>query len=146
MILCDVGVLLNTMVERSPDHEICRRALERLLSQPDDMAISELILAAVVRIGTNPRVFHPCPSTEDAFAFVDALRASTAVTRITPGARHWTIFRDLVFGGSIRGSDTTDAYLAALAIEHGCEWWTTDSGFSRFPGLRWRNLLGGGVR
>jgi toxin-antitoxin system PIN domain toxin len=142
VILCDVGVLLNAMVERAPNHEVCRRELERLLSRPEDVAISDLILVAVVRIATNPRVLQPAPSTEDAFAFVDALRASTAVTHITPGARHWRIFRDLVFGGAIRGSDTTDAYLAALAIEHGCEWWTTDAGFSRFPGLRWRNLLG----
>jgi predicted nucleic acid-binding protein len=50
------------------------------------------------------------------------------------------IFRNLVLENGIRGADTTDAYLAALAMEHGCEWWTTDSGFSRFPGLRWRNL------
>ena len=32
-----------------------------------------------------------------------------------------------------------DAYLAALAIEHGCELITTDSDFSRFAGLRWRH-------
>jgi toxin-antitoxin system PIN domain toxin len=142
VILCDVGVLLNAMVARSPHHEICRREIERLLSRPDEVAVSDLILAAVVRIVTNPRVFQPCASPEEAFGFVDAFRASPAAAHVTPGPRHWTIFRDLVFGGSIRGSDTTDAYLAALAIEHGCEWWTTDQGFSRFPGLRWRNLLG----
>ena len=141
MILCDVGVLLSAMVERSPHHEVCRRELERVLATPEELALSELILTAVVRIGTNPRVFQPCPTAEETFAFVDALRSPAAVARIAPGPRHWTIFRDLVLGGSIRGSDTTDAYLAALAIEHGCEWWTTDRGFSRFPGLRWRNLL-----
>jgi uncharacterized protein len=105
------------------------------------MALSELILAAVVRIGTNPRAFQPCPTTHDVFAFVDALSASVEARKISPGPRHWTIFRDLVLGGGIRGSDTTDAYLAALALEHGCEWWTTDQGFARFPGLRWRNLI-----
>lgn len=56
------------------------------------------------------------------------------------GPRHWMIFRGLVLETGIRGSDTTDAYLAALAMEHSCEWWTTDGGFSRFAGLRWRNL------
>jgi hypothetical protein len=53
-------------------------------------------------------------------------------------------FRHLVLASGIRGSDTTDAYLAALAIEHGCEWWTTDTGFERFESLRWRNLLATG--
>lgn len=141
MILCDVGVLLSAMVERSPHHLVCKRELERVLATPEEMAQSELILAAVVRIGTNPRVFQPCPTAEETFGFVDALRSPAAVARIAPGPRHWTIFRDLVLGGSIRGSDTTDAYLAALAMEHGCEWWTTDRGFARFPGLRWRNLI-----
>jgi hypothetical protein len=34
-----------------------------------------------------------------------------------------------------------DAYLAALAIEAGAEWITTDRDFARFPGLRWRHPL-----
>ena len=34
-----------------------------------------------------------------------------------------------------------DAYIAALAIEHGCELITTDSDFARFPGLPWRHPL-----
>ena len=34
-----------------------------------------------------------------------------------------------------------DAYLAALALEHGCEVVTTDKDFRRFPGLRWRPPL-----
>lgn len=70
----------------------------------------------------------------------EALTSQAEVRRIEPGPRHWVIFRDLVLGTHICGSDTTDAYLAALAMEHGCEWWTTDRGFSRFPGLHWRNL------
>jgi toxin-antitoxin system PIN domain toxin len=104
------------------------------------MAVSELILAAVVRIGSNPRVFRPTPSPEEVFRYVEALASQTEVRRVEPGPRHWMIFRSLVLETGIRGSDTTDAYLAALAMEHGCEWWTTDAGFSRFPGLRWRNL------
>lgn len=141
MILCDVGVLLHAMVEKAAHHEICRSELERLRSNPRELALSELILAAVVRIGTNPRVFDPCPTVDEVFAFVDALRAPSGVRHIAPGPHHWTIFKDLILAAGIRGSDTTDAYLAALALEHGCEWWTTDEGFSRFPGLRWRNLI-----
>jgi predicted nucleic acid-binding protein len=36
------------------------------------------------------------------------------------------------------GNLVADAWLAAPAIEHGCEWITDDTDFSRFPGLRWR--------
>ena len=141
MILCDVGVLLNALFEQAAHHEVCRRELDRLRTAPADLAVSELILAAVVRVGTNPKVFQPCPTTAEVFRFVDALSAPLATRRVAPGPRHWSIFQDLVLGGDIRGPDTTDAYLAALAIEQGCEWWTTDRGFARFPGLRWRNLL-----
>lgn len=141
MILCDVGVLLQAMVRNTAHHDVCRREVERLRSNPREMAVNELILAAVVRIGTNPRLFDPCPAAEEVFAFVDALRDAPGVRSIAPGPRHWRIFKDLILAGDIRGPDTTDAYLAALALEHGCEWWTTDRGFSRFPGLRWRNLI-----
>ncbi|HSL83882.1 MAG TPA: TA system VapC family ribonuclease toxin [Thermoanaerobaculia bacterium] len=141
MTLCDVGVLLHAMIRKSTHHAVCRRELERLRSNPREMAVSELILAAVVRIGTNPKLFEPCPTVDEVFAFVDALRSPPEVRRLSPGPRHWTIFQDLIATSGVRGPDTTDAYLAALAMEHGCEWWTTDQGFSRFPGLRWRNLI-----
>ena len=98
-------------------------------------------MRAVVRLATNPRVFRPPASSESIFSFADALRQHPRAVSVAPGRRHWGIFRDLVMQTGIRGSDTTDAYLAALAMEHGCEWSTTDSGFARFPGLRWRNLL-----
>ena len=35
----------------------------------------------------------------------------------------------------------TDAHLAALASEHGCELISTDTDFSRFPGIKWKNPL-----
>ena len=139
MILCDVNVLLSAMVPALPHHETCHGALVALRRTPGEMAVSDLVLAAVVRIGSNRRLFQPALTADEVFAFVDALRAPPT-RKVAPGPRHWTLFRDLVRAAAIHGSDTTDAYLAALAIESGCEWWTTDRGFARFPGLRWRNL------
>jgi len=57
---------------------------------------------------------------------------------VRPGARHWSIFRKLWHDASARGNLVPDAFLAALAIEQGATWVTTDRGFARFPGLRWR--------
>jgi hypothetical protein len=42
---------------------------------------------------------------------------------------------------SARGSLVPDAWLAALAIEWGCEFVTTDRDYARFSGLRWRHPL-----
>jgi hypothetical protein len=58
---------------------------------------------------------------------------------ISPGERHWSIFTDLCQQANARAALVADAYLAAMAIESGCEWVTTDRDFSRFPGLRWRH-------
>ena len=141
MILCDVNVLLYAMVAESAHHDLCRRELVALRRRGEEIAVSELVSAAVIRIATNPKIFRPAAAPADAFAFVDAWSSHPRALRIIPGERHWRIFRDLVLATGLRGSDTTDAYLAALAIEHGCEWWTTDSGFARFETLRSRNLL-----
>jgi predicted nucleic acid-binding protein len=62
----------------------------------------------------------------------------------TPGHEEYAAWlRDLLTGQEPYGiSDLVpDAYLAALAIESGSEWITTDRDFSRFPGLRWRHPL-----
>ena len=58
---------------------------------------------------------------------------------VTSGARHWEIFVGLCRQGGIKGNLVPDAYLAALAIESGSEWITTDRAYSRFSGLRWRD-------
>ena len=60
---------------------------------------------------------------------------------VAPGQRHWGIFQALCIDAGTKGNLITDAYLAAMAIEAGCEWVTTDRDFSRFKGLRWRHPL-----
>ena len=141
MTLCDVSVLLNASAPEAEHHALCYGCIRELGASNEPFGVSELVLAAVVRLATNPRVFRPPASPENIFAFTDAVRKHPRAVSVAPGRRHWGIFRDLVVQTGIRGSDTTDAYLAALAMEHGCEWLTTDSGFGRFAGLRWRNLL-----
>jgi toxin-antitoxin system PIN domain toxin len=140
LILFDVSVLLQAFMPGAPGHARCRALVEAVVDDEDHFAVSEIVLAAVVRIATNRRVFKPPATVARAFAFADALRRHERAVLVSPGSRHWKIFRDLVDASDVRGSDTTDAYLAALAVEHGCEWWTADTDFARFPGLRWRNI------
>ncbi|MGE5221608.1 MAG: PIN domain-containing protein [Omnitrophica WOR_2 bacterium] len=60
---------------------------------------------------------------------------------ISPVPRHWELFRRLCETASVKGNLVPDAYLAALAIESGCEWITTDRDYNCFPGLKWRHPL-----
>lgn len=103
--------------------------------------MSDVVLSGVLRVLTHPRVFDPPTPFDKALQFVDAVRASRNCVTIAPGARHWEIFTRLCTTVSARGNTVPDAYLAALAIEHGCEWITADRGFARFADLRWRHPL-----
>jgi toxin-antitoxin system PIN domain toxin len=98
-------------------------------------------LRGFIRLVTHPRVFRDPTPIDRALEFMDAVRAPPHRVAIAPGPRHWTIFESLVRMSAARGSLAADAYMAALAIEAGCEWITTDPDFGRFPGLRWRHPL-----
>jgi len=79
----------------------------------------------------------PAP-IESALAFAEALRGQPNALPLAPGPRHWGVFERLCRDAGVRGNLVPDAYLAALAIEHGAELVTADRDFERFPGLRWR--------
>jgi uncharacterized protein len=142
VILCDVNVLLHAHKEGSPAHAVVRQWLIGALDDETPFGVSDLVLSAVVRIATNRRVFDPPSTLAEALAFTQALRNSENAVPVQPGRRHWDLFADLCRRTGATGNLVPDVYLAALAIEHDCVWVSTDRGFARFPGLRWRNPLG----
>jgi uncharacterized protein len=139
VILTDVNVLLHAHREEAADHRRFRSWLESVIEQPEAFGVSEIVLSAFVRVATHRRVYDPPTPLESALAFCRLLREQPNAIIISPGARHWSIFTDLCHRANARGDLVADAYLAAMAIESGCEWVTTDRDFSRFPGLRWRH-------
>lgn len=86
-----------------------------------------------------PDVNVPATPMDTALAFCQRLVEWPRASPIVPGRRHWELFTGLC--RDIKGPLVADAYLAALALEHGCELITTDGDFARFPGLRWRHPL-----
>jgi hypothetical protein len=138
MILADVNVLIYAFRSDSPFHSICKPWLDRVVEGETRFGVSPLTLSAVVRITTNS-IFYDQPSpTAESFAFCDNLLSQPHCEIVQPGDRHWAIFERLCLGASIRGPRVTDAWFAALAIEHGCTWITCDRDFARFPELDWR--------
>ncbi len=103
--------------------------------------MSDIVLSGFVRVVTHPRVFAPPVPLAEALDFADALRAQPNAVGVSPGPRHWQIFERLCRDADARGNLVADPYLAALAIEPGSEWVTTDQDFARFQGLRWRHPL-----
>ncbi len=95
----------------------------------------------MLRIVTHPRIFKVPTSIEQAIEFAQSLLSTPNCVTVTPGPRHWEIFTGLCRKTGASGNEVPDAYLAALAIESGSEWITTDRGFSRYEDLRWRHPL-----
>ncbi|HEX4079481.1 MAG TPA: type II toxin-antitoxin system VapC family toxin [Rhizomicrobium sp.] len=138
MILPDVNVLIYAFRKDSGGHRVCKPWLDSVVGGDTQFGISPLSLAAVARVTTNPRVFREPSPLEEVFAFCDNLLSHTHGERVIPGERHWEIFERIVRQTSTRGPRMTDAWFAALAIEHGCTWITCDRDYARFPGLDWR--------
>jgi toxin-antitoxin system PIN domain toxin len=138
MILSDVNILLYAFRTDSEDHTRYKKWLEDLINGPEAYGMSTQVLSAVVRIATHPRIYVRPSSLQDALAFCDALLQPNHCQIVQPGPRHWEIFQRLCTSAQAKGNLVQDAWLAALAIESGCEWITNDRDYARFKGLRWR--------
>ena len=140
MILADVNVLLYAFRANTELHRVYRPWLQQVVNGHEPYAMSPQVLSSVIRIATNPKAFAHPEKTGPVFAFAAALMDHPNCRIVQPGQRHWAIFRGLCETANATGNLVQDAWFAALAIEHGCEWITEDRDYARFPGLRWRSI------
>lgn len=138
MILADVNVLIYAFRRDAAHHRVCKTWLDAVVRGDARFGISPLALAAVVRITTNPRIFRHPSSLDESLEFCESLLKQSHAEIVAPGERHWAIFARLCTETRTKGPGVTDAWFAALAIEHGCTWITYDRDYARFPGLEWR--------
>lgn len=146
MRLLDLNILLYAINADSPLHGRAKRWLNATFTGTDPVALAWVVVLGFLRIATSRRVFARPMEPDAAVAIVDGWFARPNVIRLDPGPGHWHILRSLVADAGFAGTLTTDAHLAALAIEHGCELCSTDADFGRFDHLRWTNpLVGAGT-
>lgn len=107
----------------------------------EDVALLPVAIFAFVRVATNRRVLNPPLPLEHALGHVERWLQQPHVHLLAPGPRHLEIAFALLRAVGSAGDLTTDAQLAAAAIEHQAELHSTDVDFARFPGLRWLNPL-----
>lgn len=134
-MLVDTNVLLYAVDESSPHHEAARVWLEQRLAGTETVAFAWNALLGFVRLVTNPRVFDSPLDVADALDLVDAWLAQPVAAVVAPTARHAAVLRDLLTPLGTAGNLTSDAHLAALAIEHGAQVCSTDRDFARFAGV-----------
>ncbi|MGH9180470.1 MAG: TA system VapC family ribonuclease toxin [Acidimicrobiales bacterium] len=138
MILPDVNVLVHAYRRESPSHPRYAAWLSALVSGADEVALVHGTLTGFLRIVTNRRIYPDAAPTPEALAFVEVMRRSRRGRWLAAGEAVWTSFSALVAGDSqVRGNLVPDAWLAALALSHGCRLATADRGFARFEGLDW---------
>jgi toxin-antitoxin system PIN domain toxin len=138
VILADVNVLIYAFRADFAQHVVCRTWLERVITGDAQFGISPRVLGAVARITTNRRSFRHPSAIDEVFAYCDTILNQPHCEIVRPGERHWMIFRRLCIETGTRGARITDAWLAALAIEHGCTWITYDRDYARFADLDWQ--------
>jgi len=143
VILVDANVLLYAEDSLSPYHDTARQWWDAQLSGRSPVCLCWTVLTAFIRIGTNRRVFERPLSLKEAIHRVQSWVDQPCTRLIYPTEQHWQVLQELLEQGQAVGNLVTDAHLAALAIEHGCQLHSTDSDFARFPKLKWSNPLKG---
>lgn len=141
MLLLDVNVLVYVHRSERPEHGVMAPWLTSLVTADAPFGVSDLVFSSFLRIVTSPRVFEVPTPLDVALGFVSEVRNRPNHVEVRPGPRHWSLFTSLCERTGAKGNLIADAYLAAIAIESGCEWITTDRDFARFPDLRWRHPL-----
>ena len=143
MILPDLNLILHAHNRGSAVHLAAKTWWETTLSNPRPVGLCWATMLGFLRLSTHRSVFQEPLPIRSACGEVRAWLAQPQVIILEPGQRHASILFNLLEGLGTAGNLTTDAHLAALAIEHQCELCSTDADFSRFPGLRWTNPLAG---
>jgi toxin-antitoxin system PIN domain toxin len=141
MLLVDVNILVYAHRMDTPNHAAYREWLEAVINGDQAYGMADIVLSSFLRIVTHPRIFNPPSEMLAALAFARQVRDQPNCVLIAPGPRHWDIFTTLCQISGVKGNLVPDAYLAALAIESGSEWMTTDRDYSRFARLKWQHPL-----
>jgi uncharacterized protein len=135
LILFDANVLIHAFRSDAPDHERYKVWVESVITGPLDYGVSTQVLAMVIRVCTHPRVFQRPSSLQDVLRFCRVLLQQPNAILVNPGKEHWSIFESACEAFGVTGNLVQKAWLAALAIESGCELITTDPDYGRFKKL-----------
>jgi hypothetical protein len=141
VILVDANLLIYAIDLDSPHHRKSRAWLEGVLSRSTPVGLAWIVVLAFLRITTHRASARNPLSPERAIAHVDSWLALPHVALVFPGEKHWPILRNLLQSSGTAGNLTSDAHLAALAIENGSAIYSSDHDFRRYAGLKVINPL-----
>ena len=141
MILPDINLLVYAYNTDAPGHRRAKAWWEACLSDLDPVGLPWVVILGYLRLMTSRSVLVDPFSPQEAIGHIRSWLERPQVQILQPGPRHLELLDGLMRGAQASGSLSTDAHLAAVAIEHQAELHSNDGDFSRFPGLRWTNPL-----
>ena len=141
MIIPDINLLVYAHNDQAPHHRKAKAWWEGLLNGRTPVALPWISISGFIRLMTHPRVLARPLDVAQTVAHVRSWLAQEPVRILLPGARFEQLLLDYLQALGAAGNLTTDAQLAALAVEHQAELHSADGDFLRFAGLRWRNPL-----
>lgn len=140
MKLPDVNVLVSGVHRQALHHSQARRWLQTAFEGTQPVAMAWTALIGFIRVSTRHGIFERPISVEVALGAVDQWLQHPNVLVVGPGPRHAPLLSGLLLGAGKAGNLTTDAHLAAIAIEHGATLVSFDRDFRRFAGLHFEQL------
>ena len=141
MKLVDANLLIYAVNRDAPQHAKAKAWFESALSGPEPLAFDWTVLLAFIRLSTRSAVFPRPLTVSQALETVASWLAQPCAEVVDPAERHVEVLARLLEPLGTAGNLTSDAHLAALALEFGAELCSCDADFGRFPGLRWTNPL-----
>ncbi len=141
MIIPDINLLVYAHNAAAPKHPGARAWWESLITREQPVGLPWVVTLGFIRLVTHPAVLITPLDPNAAMSRVQSWHEQPWVKPLEPGPRHLSILQSLFAATQVAGRLTTDAHIAALAIEHQCEVHSNDNDFERFPGLRWHNPL-----
>jgi uncharacterized protein len=144
MLVVDLNLILYAINRDAEAHEPARRWWEDALGGEEIVALPWTVILGFLRISTSPRIVSNPLTIEEATSAVEDWLSQPVVRALEPTERHWPILRSLLEASGSAGNLTSDAHLAALAIEHGATLYSADHDFGRFAHLRWHNPIAPG--
>jgi hypothetical protein len=141
VIVPDINLLAYAYNRDAPHHDEAREWWEDCLSSQQAVGIPWVVVLGFIRVMTSRVVLVDPMEPEEALGHVRSWLERPQSHAVVPGPRHLDIMSAIMRAARASGRLTTDAHLAAIAIENQAELHSNDADFSRFPGLRWVNPL-----
>jgi toxin-antitoxin system PIN domain toxin len=141
MIIPDVNLLIFAHNREAPHHSAAKEWLLDIMENEKPVGMSWVVVSGFIRISTHPKLLKQPLPVQEAIRIARSWLNRNHVRIIEPGSDFQNHFFSGLENLGTAGNLTTDAYLAALAIDYQAELHSCDTDFIRFPGLRWKNPL-----